>query len=145
MIPCSISRLRLVSQTLPSCTAFYAVSVRQTQRFARGLVGSPHPASFRFAVTCNTLAFGYILPTTGRFGTCTPLENVRRPGARHGKSPRGVPRGLFPVHSSLHSSLRPACFVSAAVPMRLLIVPSAQRSGLRHTDRTKSYRWSVSW
>ena len=35
------------------------------QRFARELVGSPHPASFRFHLTMNTLAFGYILPTTG--------------------------------------------------------------------------------
>ena len=44
------------------------------RRFARGLVGSPHPASFRFAVTCNTLAFGYILPTTGRIQDFHPLE-----------------------------------------------------------------------
>ena len=36
------------------------------RRFARGLVGSPHPASFRFHLTMDTLAFGYILPTTGR-------------------------------------------------------------------------------
>ena len=44
------------------------------RRFARGLVASPHPASFRFAVTCNTLAFGYILPTTGRIRDFHPLE-----------------------------------------------------------------------
>ena len=36
------------------------------QRLARGLVGSPHLASFRFHLTMGTLAFGYILPATGR-------------------------------------------------------------------------------
>jgi hypothetical protein len=49
------------------------VSVRQ----ARGLpVVSlfPHPASFRFHLTMDTLAFGYILPTTGRIRDFHPLE-----------------------------------------------------------------------
>ena len=58
---------------LPSHIAFYAVSVRQ----ARGLpVVSlfPHPASFRFHLTVDTLAFGYILPTTGRIRDFNPLE-----------------------------------------------------------------------
>ncbi len=36
------------------------------QRFACGLVCSPHPASSRLHLTMNTLAYGYILPTTGR-------------------------------------------------------------------------------
>ena len=44
------------------------------RRFARGLVGSPHPASFRFHLTMDTLAFGYILPTTGRIRDFHPLE-----------------------------------------------------------------------
>ena len=44
------------------------------QRFAHGLVDSPHPTSFRFAVTCNTLAFGYILPITGQIRDLHPLE-----------------------------------------------------------------------
>ena len=44
------------------------------RRFARGLVGSPHPASFRFHLTMDTLAFGYILPTTGRIRDFNPLE-----------------------------------------------------------------------
>ena len=44
------------------------------QRFARGLVRSPHPASFRFHLTVDTLAFGYILPTTGRIRDLHPLE-----------------------------------------------------------------------
>ena len=49
------------------------VSVRQ----ARGLpVVSlfPHPASFRFHLAMDTLAFGYILPTTGRIRDFHPLE-----------------------------------------------------------------------
>ena len=44
------------------------------QRFARWLVCSPHPASFRFHLTIDTLAFGYILPTTGRIRDLHPLE-----------------------------------------------------------------------
>ncbi|MCM0705931.1 hypothetical protein NBH08_13565, partial [Faecalicatena sp. BF-R-105] len=33
-----------------------------------------HPASFRFHLTMDTLAFGYILPTTGRIRDFNPLE-----------------------------------------------------------------------
>ena len=49
------------------------ISVRQ----ARGLpVVSlfPHPASFRFHLAMDTLAFGCILPTTGRIRDLHPLE-----------------------------------------------------------------------
>ncbi|MCQ4837216.1 hypothetical protein NE556_18610, partial [[Clostridium] symbiosum] len=34
----------------------------------------PHPASFRFHLTMNTLAFSYILPTTGRIPDFHRLE-----------------------------------------------------------------------
>ena len=44
------------------------------QRFAHWLVFSQHPASFRFHLTVDTLAFGYILPTTGRIRDFHPLE-----------------------------------------------------------------------
>ena len=44
------------------------------QRFAHELVCSSHPASFRFHLTMDTLAFGYILPTTGRIRDFNPLE-----------------------------------------------------------------------
>ena len=44
------------------------------QRFARELVCSSHPASFRFHLTMDTLAFGYILPTTGWIRDFNPLE-----------------------------------------------------------------------
>ena len=42
--------------------------------FAHELVCSSHPASFRFHLTMDTLAFGYILPTTGRIRDFNPLE-----------------------------------------------------------------------
>ena len=72
MIPCSYwaSACRAV---LPSWMTFYVVSVRQ----ARGLpVVSllPHPASFRSRLTTDTLAFGYLLPATGRIRVFHPLE-----------------------------------------------------------------------
>ena len=34
----------------------------------------PHPASFRFHLAMDTLAFGYTLPTTGRVRDFHPLE-----------------------------------------------------------------------
>ena len=34
----------------------------------------PHPASFRFRLTTDTLAFGYLLPATGRIRGFHPLE-----------------------------------------------------------------------
>ena len=58
---------------LPTWVTFYAVSVRQ----ARGLpVVSlfPHPASFGFRLATDTLAFGYLLPATGRIRVSHPLE-----------------------------------------------------------------------
>ena len=72
MIPCSYRASACVA-VLPSCVTSYVVSVRQ----ARGLpVVSlfPHPASFGFHLTVDTLAFGCILPTTGRIRDFHPLE-----------------------------------------------------------------------
>jgi hypothetical protein len=71
MIPCSFWA-SACHAVLPSCETFYAISVRQ----ARGLpVVSlfPHPASFRFRLATDTLAFGYILPATGRIRVSHPL------------------------------------------------------------------------
>ena len=42
------------------------------QRFARGLVNSPHLASFGFHLAMDTLAFCYILRTTGRIWDLYP-------------------------------------------------------------------------
>ena len=72
MIPCSYWALTCLG-ALPSCRPLYVVPVRQ----ARGLpVVSllPHPASFRFHLTMDTLAFGCTLPTTGRVRDFHPLE-----------------------------------------------------------------------
>ena len=72
MIPCSYWASACMA-VLPSYVTSYTVSVRQ----ARGLpVVSlfPHPASFRSHLTMGTLAFGYILPTTGRIPDFHRLE-----------------------------------------------------------------------
>ncbi len=53
--------------------AFYMISVRQTRDLPVVSL-FPHPASFRFHLTIDTLAFGYILPTTGRIRDLHPLE-----------------------------------------------------------------------
>ena len=90
MIPCSYWASACVA-VLPSCGTLYVVSVRQ----ARGLpVVSlfPHPASFRFHLTTDTLAFGYVLPATGRIRVFHPLEKRAPPGARQ-KSTRDQNHG----------------------------------------------------
>ena len=72
MIPCSY-RASACKAVLPSCMAFYVISVRQTRDLPVVSL-FPHPASFRFHLAMDTLAFGYILPTTGRIRDLHPLE-----------------------------------------------------------------------
>ena len=72
MIPCSYWALTW-SAALPSCITLYEISVRQTRDLPVVSL-FPHPASFRFHLTMDTLAFGYILPTTGRIRDFNPLE-----------------------------------------------------------------------
>ena len=57
--------------TLPSCITLYEISVRQTRDLPVVSL-FPHPASFGFRLTMDTLAFGYILPTTGRIRDFNP-------------------------------------------------------------------------
>ncbi|MBQ7840672.1 MAG: hypothetical protein IJ390_09365, partial [Lachnospiraceae bacterium] len=49
-----------------------------------------HPASFRFVVTNNTLALGYVLPTTGRIWDFHPLETC---AARRTRTDTQFPAG----------------------------------------------------
>ena len=72
MIPCSYWALTWIA-ALPSCITLYEISVRQTRDLPVVSL-FPHPASFRFHLTMDTLAFGYILPTTGRIRDFNPLE-----------------------------------------------------------------------
>ena len=72
MIPCSYWALTWCA-ALPSCITLYEISVRQTRDLPVVSL-FPHPASFRFHLTMDTLAFGYILPTTGRIRDLHPLE-----------------------------------------------------------------------
>ena len=72
MIPCSY-RASACKAVLPSCMAFYVISVRQTGDLPVVSL-FPHPASFRFHLAMDTLTFGYILPTTWRIRDLHPLE-----------------------------------------------------------------------
>ena len=84
-IPCSYWALTWVA-VLPSCITLYEISVRQTRDLPVVSL-FPHPASFRFHLTMDTLAFGYILPTTGRIRDFNPLETcaARRTTQKNGK------------------------------------------------------------
>ena len=72
MIPCSYRASTWIA-VLPSYITFYEISVRQTRDLPVVSL-FPHPASFRFHLTMDTLAFGYILPTTGRIRDFNTLE-----------------------------------------------------------------------
>ena len=72
MIPCSYWASTCIA-ALPSCMTLYEISVRQTRDLPVVSL-FPHPASFRFHLTMDTLAFGYILPTTGWIRDFNPLE-----------------------------------------------------------------------
>ena len=86
-IPCSYWALTWVA-VLPSCITLYEISVRQTRDLPVVSL-FPHPASFRFHLTMDTLAFGYILPTTGRIRDFNPLETcaARRTTQRSPRMP----------------------------------------------------------
>ena len=58
----------------------------------------PHPASFRFRLTADTLALGCILPTAGRIRDFHPLERA--------------PAGRTKKHPSLPVKGRPGCMMS---------------------------------
>ena len=113
MIPCSYWALTWVA-VLPSCITLYEISVRQTRDLPVVSL-FPHPASFRFHLTVGTLAFGYILPTTGRIRDFNPLETcaARRTSA---KSPlqNHSARGDYSLYDYiLRLSLKPS---SAPMP-----------------------------
>ena len=77
----------------------YEISVRQTRDLPVVSL-FPHPASFGFRLTMDTLAFGYILPTTGWIRDFNPLETcaARRTQQKSCQNPNiesGFSTGLF--------------------------------------------------
>ena len=106
---------------LPSHIAFYAVSVRQ----ARGLpVVSlfPHPAFFRFRLTTDTLAFGFLLPATGRIRVFHPLDTCAA----------GRTRKDCPLRADSLSSIRRQFPISNGTP------PSESSHTSAHSPETRS-------
>ena len=57
-------------------------------RFAHRLVCFLHPASFRFHLAMDTLAFGYIRPTTGRIPDLHRLETCAAGRTTKGRQPQ---------------------------------------------------------
>ena len=106
---------------LPSHIAFYAVSVRQ----ARGLpVVSlfPHPTSFRFRLTTDSLAFGFLLPATGRIRVFHPLETCAA----------GRTQKDCPLRADSLSSIRRQFPISNGTP------PSESSHTSAHSPETRS-------
>lgn len=106
---------------LPSHIAFYAVSVRQV----RGLpVVSlfPHPASFRFRLTTDTLAFGFLLPATGRIRVFHPLDTCAA----------GRTQKDCPLRADSLSSIRRQFPISNGTP------PSESSHTSAHSPETRS-------
>ena len=93
------------------------VSVRQ----ARGLPAVslfPHPASFRFHLAMDTLAFGCILPTTGRIRDFHPLETCAARRTLKESGSRGT--ALICI---LHYYYSVRCFVQQTALLLLSAVP----------------------
>ena len=95
MIPCSYWASTCLA-ALPSCMTLYEISVRQTRDLPVVSL-FPHPASFRFHLTMDTLAFGYILPTTGWIRDFNPLETCA--AGRTRKKP--IPSSMNPFWNSI--------------------------------------------
>ena len=129
---------------LPAYTAFM-ISVRQ--------VGDLPPASFRFSVTQDTLAFGYILPAVWRIRDFHPLECA--PAGRTDMIRRGHLRRLFFVlmaksefagqsggylpHTEIPSTfcaIQPITKDTAATPklMHIISIKAGRKGSLRTTD-----------
>ena len=114
MIPCSY-RASACKAVLPSCMAFYVISVRQTGDLPVVSL-FPHPASFRFHLAMDTLTFGYILPTTGRIRDLHPLETCA--AGRTLKNSERLPVGNLSPYFYIPSS-------SSTSPAIMILVPES--------------------
>ena len=117
MIPCSYWASTCIA-ALPSCMTLYEISVRQTRDLPVVSL-FPHPASFRFHLTMDTLAFGYILPTTGWIRDFNPLETCAA-GRTIKKSRYSVSYLLFYLSLILNNFL---IFLPLALWMSYLLIP----------------------
>ena len=120
MIPCSY-RASACKAVLPSCMAFYVISVRQTRDLPVVSL-FPHPASFRFRLTTDTLAFGFLLPATGRIRVFHPLDTCAA----------GRTRKDCPLRADSLSSIRHQFPISNGTP------PSESSHTSAHSPETRS-------
>ena len=114
------------------------------QRFAHELVSSSYPASFRFEVTLDTLAFGYILPTTGRIRDFNPLETC---AARRTRKEACEIRLLFYLRER-ETGIEPATFSLArrhSTTLPLAHVWQMPRTGIEPVTRGFSVLCSTDW
>ena len=97
MIPCSYRAL-FCRANLPSCTALYAISVRQTRGLPAGSlvprIRFPSDSTSRWTPLPSAMSF----PLPGRLGTCT-LKKRAPPGAHK--------NGLADFQKSTRPFLRP--------------------------------------
>ena len=121
MIPCSYWALTWLA-ALPSCITLYEISVRQTRDLPVVSL-FPHPASFRFHLTMDTLAFGYILPTTGWIRDFNPLETC---AAGHTSKIEGARS-----ESRAPSNIFPPAFLKAASQSQLQVAQTSSSRGQR--------------
>lgn len=130
---------------LPSCTAFYTVSVHQTRGLPVRLVGPSHPDSFRFHLTMGTLSFGCILPATGRIGnlhsegTCTAMPCLKNVNQANG--------GIFSVILRRFSlQYTKYCYVkSPCLSKKFLTVEHISNFQTRHRCTTEKMTLLAVW
>ena len=127
LIPCSYWASTCIA-ALPSCMTLYEISVRQIRDLPVVSL-FPHPASFRFHLTVDTLAFGYILPTTGRIRDFNPLETCAagRTTIKNGMYATYAHPVLFLIVSIIQRpDLRLPCRYQQILHRRLPALPSSQ-------------------
>ena len=139
MIPCSY-RASACKAVLPSCMAFYVISVRQTGDLPVVSL-FPHPASFRFHLAMDTLTFGYILPTTGRIRDLHPLETCAAGRTLKQYTPARYRRGHMNVslfafrqmacHEMIRFDLAEHRFLASAAVCRIRTAGSKTATWLR--------------
>ena len=130
MIPCSY-RASACKAVLPSCMAFYVISVRQTGDLPVVSL-FPHPASFRFHLAMDTLTFGYILPTTGRIRDLHPLETCAAGRTLKNSSAAACINNSY--------TQRHLCFIRTTLSLNASVLPPIQYSYNAHSTSSNRFQ-----
>jgi len=97
-----------------------------------------HPASFRSHLAMDILAFGYVLPTTGRTGDFHSLERASAKRTMKNEPPGlKCPRGFYLLYSFYVFQT-----VSCDIELQFQL-PAILQSGIYHFDLLPFFRYLI--